>query len=106
MNSYSFPSGHALGSMVVYGTLVLLLTRGKAKRTDNTHTPTANASSILRCPAWFDLGQVGLLIFCIGASRVYLGAHYPTDVLGGWAVGLGLALLGIWLDALWTPRVT
>ncbi len=68
-SSYSFPSGHALGSLVFFGTLAALLSprlRGRA-------------SKIL---LW--AGAV-LLIAAIGFSRIYLGVHYPTDVIAGYA---------------------
>ena len=70
--TYSFPSGHATGSMAFFGLLVYL-----AFRADG--------------PPWRRiLAVVGavLAVVLIGASRVYLGEHYPTDVVGGWAVGL------------------
>jgi len=69
-NSYSFPSGHAMLSTVFYLSLAILMTRN----------PAVRASAAL--PAFF-----------IGLSRVYLGVHYPTDVLAGFAGG------AFWLSA-------
>jgi undecaprenyl-diphosphatase len=70
----SFPSGHATSSMIFYLTLALVATRG----------------SRLKRPA--ALGAIGLSLF-IGASRVMLGVHWPSDVIGGWAFGLLWVLL-------------
>jgi undecaprenyl-diphosphatase len=42
----------------------------------------------------------------IGFSRIYLGVHYFTDVLGGWVTGLALALLAGWADAHWERNPT
>lgn len=74
--SYSFPSAHAFGSMVVYGLLAYF------------------AYNYLPAP-WNLLAVVGLfiIIFLVSVSRVYLGAHYPTDVIGGWILGLAALLL-------------
>lgn len=76
----SFPSGHALSSAVVYLTLGALLMR-VAKR---------------RLTKWYCMGLAVAATLLVGASRVYLGVHYPTDVLAGWLVGLSWALL-CWL---------
>ncbi len=67
--SYSFPSGHALGSLVLYGFLAHLLT---------LHYP--------KYSGWIYAAAAGL-IAAIGLSRLYLGVHYPTDILAGYAIG-------------------
>jgi undecaprenyl-diphosphatase len=79
--SYSFPSGHALNSTAVYMTLALLSTAWTR--------PPGKSLAVL---------GAGLLVFLIGVSRLYLGVHFVTDVLAGWAGGLALALTCYWLD--------
>jgi undecaprenyl-diphosphatase len=78
----SFPSGHSMLSAVVYLTLGALLARFEPRR---------------RIKAYI-LGLALLLAVLVGLSRVYLGVHYPTDVLAGWTAGLVWAL-GCWLGA-------
>jgi membrane-associated phospholipid phosphatase len=78
--SYSFPSGQAMESLVVYGMLAyfaVLTFSGRGKR----------AGSV---------GGAAVLVILIGFSRVYLGAHYVSDVIGGFAAG------GAWLSAVIT----
>ncbi|MCA1560613.1 MAG: phosphatase PAP2 family protein [Acidobacteria bacterium] len=73
----SFPSGHALTSAVVYLTLGALLMRIAERRLVKFYCMfVAAAATIL-----------------VGATRMYLGVHYPTDVLAGWLIGLSWALL-------------
>jgi undecaprenyl-diphosphatase len=72
----SFPSGHSLDSIVCYGAVLLVFlpaARGRWRRAF--------------------IGLVGTLVALIGMSRVLLGVHYLSDVLGGWA--LGVAWLGV-----------
>ena len=88
--SPSFPSGHALDSMTLYGALALTIGRRLRSRW-------------LRVLALvFGLG----LPLLIGFSRIYLGVHYFTDVLGGWVAGLTLALLAGWADMRWERNPT
>jgi undecaprenyl-diphosphatase len=78
--STSFPSGHALTSAVVYLTLGALSMR-IAKR---------------RVTKFYCMAMAMLTTALVGLSRVYLGVHYPTDVVAGWMIGMSWALL-CWL---------
>lgn len=78
--SLSFPSGHALTSAVVYLTLGVLLMR-VAER------PLVK---------WYCIAIAMAATLLVGVSRVFLGVHYPTDVMGGWLIGLCWALV-FWL---------
>ena len=80
----SFPSGHSMMSALTYLVLGALLARSQ-KRT--------------ALKAYFLL-IAALLTFLVGVSRVYLGVHWPTDVLAGWAAGAVWAMLS-WLIARW-----
>lgn len=82
--THSFPSGHAMVSAVVYLTLGVLIARTSIRTEMKAYLLT------IAC----------LLTFVVGISRVYLGVHWPTDVLAGWAGGAAWALL-CWLVTLW-----
>lgn len=85
--SMSFPSGHAMLSAVTYLTIGALI----------AHT---QESRQLR---GYVLGAAILLTLLIGASRVYLGVHWPTDVLAGWCLGAAWALV-CWTAVTWLTR--
>jgi membrane-associated phospholipid phosphatase len=82
-STFSFPSGHALVSLAVYGSIALLLAR-------RISSPPRRLLL---------LGGTGLLILAIGFSRLYLGVHFLSDVLAGFAAGAAwLALLYVALE--------
>jgi undecaprenyl-diphosphatase len=83
----SFPSGHAMLSATTYLTLGALLARANARR---------------RVKA-FVLGFAVVLTLMIGLSRIYLGVHWPSDVLAGWCGGAAWAAL-CWFVALQLQR--
>jgi undecaprenyl-diphosphatase len=82
VTSASFPSGHSMLAAILYLTLGALLARFAARRRTKVYLLT-----VALC-----------ITFVVGSSRVYLGVHYPTDVLAGWCAGLVWALI-CWLAA-------
>ena len=73
----AFPSGHSFMATVVYLTLAVILSQAEKSRSAKIY-----------------ILSLGVLISVIvGASRVYLGVHWPSDVLAGWVIGAGWALL-------------
>lgn len=78
---YSFPSGHAMGAVVAYGALLFLIIRASRK------TKTTVIASCILIP----------FILLIGISRIYLGVHYPSDIIGGFSLGLAVLSLSIGL---------
>ena len=74
--SASFPSGHSAMTPVVYLTLAAILAAGEPRRSVRA----------------FLLVAAVLLVIAVGISRVYLGVHWPTDVLAGWTLGCGIAI--------------
>ncbi|HEV2294847.1 MAG TPA: phosphatase PAP2 family protein [Tepidisphaeraceae bacterium] len=77
VHTSSFPSGHSMLSAVVYLTLGVMLARLVPNRSAKIYF----------------MGLAIFLAFLIGISRVYMGVHYPTDVLAGWTAGCVWATL-------------
>ena len=77
VRSASFPSGHAMESAIIYLTLAALLAR----------------LVVPRALKVYFVAVALFLSFVVGLSRVYLGVHYPSDVLAGWMAGLAWAVL-------------
>lgn len=83
----SFPSGHSMMAAVTYFTLAALLSRLDLPRRVKLYL----------------LAVAIIVTLLVGTSRVYLGVHWPTDVLAGWLAGAGWAALA-WLGAEWLER--
>ncbi len=83
VDSSSFPSGHTMMSVVVYVMFALLFAEYIPKRSYRVGL----------------IGAAGLLAACIGATRLYLGVHFVTDVVAGWFAGLA------WVAACWYVRL-
>lgn len=75
-STFSFPSGHAMGSMTLAAVLVLLAWRTRWR--------------------WWMLALVLPFVLMVGASRIYLGVHYPSDILAGWTAALAW-VFGVYL---------
>ena len=75
-STFSFPSGHAMGSMTLAAVLVLLAWPTRWR--------------------WWVLGLAAAFVLMVGASRIYLGVHYPSDILAGWAAALAW-VMGVYL---------
>lgn len=81
LDSYSFPSGHSMMTAVFAVVIAIVLAR------------SAPPPATLRT-CW---ALLALFTFAIGYSRIYLGAHWLTDVLAGWTLGVLLALASAWI---------
>jgi undecaprenyl-diphosphatase len=73
---FSFPSGHALDSLICYGAVVLVFLPALPRRR-----------------RWLLVGPAALVVILVGASRIMLGVHFVSDVIGGWS--LAIAWLGL-----------
>ncbi|MGG1554545.1 phosphatase PAP2 family protein [Paenibacillus ferrarius] len=77
---FSYPSGHSMAAFSLYGVLAFLLWR---------HIKTSLGRTLLIIIS-------SLMILLIGVSRIYLGVHYPTDVLGGFLASGSWLTIAIW----------
>ncbi|MBM7692496.1 undecaprenyl-diphosphatase [Peribacillus deserti] len=74
-HGFSFPSGHSMGSFIFYGSLAVIVAKLSHRKAMN----------------WAAGISFAIVILLIGISRIYLGVHYPSDVIAGFAAG------GVWL---------
>ena len=81
-DSFSFPSGHALLSSCFYGILAYWVS-------------TRCHNVFIQAAVWI---AASLLIAAIGLSRIYLGVHYPSDVVAGWAAGMFWVVFVVMVD--------
>jgi undecaprenyl-diphosphatase len=88
--SYSFPSGHSMAAFALYGGLIYLLWR---------HVTSGGGRFLL-------VAAGTIIVLCIGLSRIYLGVHFPSDVIGGYlASGMWLGLsIGIFQSLVKPPN--
>jgi undecaprenyl-diphosphatase len=84
VHTYAFPSGHAANSMATYLALALILA--------GSRRPPAVAAALI-------------VTFAVGISRIVLGVHWPSDVIGGWTFGCFWTVGGLWLADRFNARL-
>lgn len=89
---YSYPSGHAMGTTILFGGLVFIIFKMKRH-------------------AFVKLTVVmitGVIIFIMGLTRIYLGVHYPSDIIGGYIAGIAWLIFSVttfhYLELRWKRR--
>lgn len=87
-HGYSFPSGHAMGSVIVYGALLFLIIR------------TYSSWKVILPAILVIIPLIGL----IGISRIYLGVHYPSDIIGGYSLGLTVLSISLGIYSLFLTK--
>ena len=75
--SYSFPSGHSMASAALALSVVLIAWNTRFR--------------------WWVVAAASLYVVTIGFTRLYLGVHYPTDILAGWSLGAAWVLFVVWI---------
>jgi membrane-associated phospholipid phosphatase len=78
IDTYSFPSGHSSGAMIAYGLLAYIAMK--------TLPQPYGLIAAIAC---------GVIVLLVGISRIYLGAHFPSDVLAGWILGAIMLIIVI-----------
>ena len=90
VSNASFPSGHAMISAAIYLTLGAMLAEAQ---------PRASTRAYL-------MSFAGILVFLIGVSRIYLGVHWPSDVMAGWCLGSVWALIAFAANRVFRRRAS
>jgi membrane-associated phospholipid phosphatase len=81
---FAFPSGHAADSLAVFAMVALILSTARTPR-----------------GRWALWSGALVVVLVVGASRVYLGSHWLSDVLGGWALAGAIVFLLVWMFPSW-----
>ena len=95
---WSFPSGHSISGLVLYGFLVWLIRRYALGSSAIQFSPDTLPHEVSNsCKLFVNIATVVLTLLWIGIglSRIYLGVHYPTDILGGWTLGMVVMMAAI-----------